>query len=100
MRVLPVSSNNYCNFTARRENDNKIKSISSITVPMVIAAMTLAASANSCTKDDVFEYDKTKSPKDSLETQDSTDYKPPFDIIVDTTYNEIYEDIVVFGGKQ
>ena len=96
MRVLPISSNTYQSFTARKDNDNKIKSVSSITVPLVIAAMTLAASANSCSKGDVFEYDKTKSPKDSLETQDSTDYKPPFDIIVDTTYNEIYEDIIVF----
>jgi hypothetical protein len=97
MRVSAINLNPMQNFTARKDNDNKIKSVSSITVPMVIAAMTLAASANSCSKEDVFEYDKTKSPKDSLETQDSTDYKPPFEVIIDTTYNEIYEDIILFS---
>jgi hypothetical protein len=56
--------------------------------------MSVLASATGCDKGDVFEHEtEPKEIPDSLNREE-----PPFDIIVDTTYNDIIEDVIVFGN--
>ena len=82
-----------------KKDQNRYSSVAAYTLPIAIAAMSVLASAVSCDKGDVLDIDKTKYKKDSLEFADSIkDEKPPIDIVVDTTYNEIYEDIILFDN--
>ena len=43
-----------------------------------------------------FEYQKDREKRDSIEVADSVKEEPPFNIVVDTTYNEIIHDIILF----
>lgn len=102
MRVLSVSSNNYVNhpkFTAKNNRDENVhhNSKSNLSVPAIVLAMSIISGANACTPD-TLEYDRFKDQEDTFERADSTkEDKPPFDVIVDTTYNEIIEDIIIFN---
>ena len=102
MRVQNISSNYYakvqtfCSKNDKKEQ-NRYSSVANYTLPIAIAAMSVLASATGCDKGDILDIDKSKYKKDSLEVVDSIkDEKPPIDIVVDTTYNEIYEDIILF----
>ena len=102
MRVLSVSSNNYVNhpkFTAKHNRDENIhhNSKSNLSVPAIVLAMSIISGANACTPD-TLDFDRFKDKEDTLERADSTrEDNPPFDVIVDTTYNEIIEDIIIFN---
>ena len=104
MRVQNINSNYYakvqtfCSKNDKKEQ-NRYSSVANYTLPIAIAAMSVLASATGCDKGDVLDIDKSKYKKDSLEVVDSIkDEKPPIDIVVDTTYNEIYEDIILFDN--
>jgi hypothetical protein len=77
-----------------KKDQNRYSSVAAYTLPIAIAAMSVLASATGCDKGDVFEHEpEPKEIPDSLNREE-----PPFDIIVDTTYNDIIEDVIVFGN--
>ena len=100
MRVLSVSSNNYIkhpNFTTNHNKDENIHadSKSNLSVPAVLLAMSIISGTNACTPDTL---DFANGKEDVFEHADSTkENNPPFGVIVDTTYNEIIEDIIIFN---
>ena len=101
MKISAISVsclNNNPTFSAKRSDkseQHQVKSVSSYTIPMLIAAMTLASSVGSCSKDDTFEYNKLNDQKDSLEMADSTGYKPPFDVVIDMEGSMPYSSVIL-----
>ena len=100
MRVAPIKTNYVDNqaFQASNKKDSPVKIAvkSGLTIPAAIFAMSVLLPNNSCTKADVFEYQKDREKRDSIEVADSVKEEPPFNIVVDTTYNEIIHDIILF----
>lgn len=99
MRVTPIKTYQYHaqSFNARRKNQEKEHSSVNYTLPVVLTAMSIMSATSSCEKPNYLNIDKLKD-KDTTELADSTrDDEPPFDIIIDSTYNEIIEDVIIFN---
>ena len=102
MRVLSVNSNNYISYPKFTAKNNRNEHIhhnpkSNLSVPAMLLAMSIISGTNACTRD-TLDIDRLKDKEDTFERADSTkEDNPPFDVIVDTTFNEIIHDIIIFN---
>ena len=98
MRVSSINSVNYNHyFQGKRKVDNQNnKPVSQNILPAAVLALTLMSGANACSPD-TLDHDRLNDKEDTFERADSTrDDDSPVDIIVDTTYNDIIYDFIVF----
>lgn len=95
MKITNLTQINHINFNGKKNNNSqptKNRPIQYIAIP--VAAITMLTGLDGCNKIEI-------SDKDKFEKQDSLEIvKPPKDtsgieVIIDTTYNEIYHEIEI-----
>ncbi|MBQ8168052.1 hypothetical protein IJZ97_01385 [bacterium] len=90
MKISGIQSYNV--FTGTKEKTTQHKNAPVYLIP--VAVVTLLAGNDSCSKLDRLEQDEFVK-QDSLEVLNLEPEEPPFEILVDTTYNEIHHEITL-----